>query len=87
MKAKSTLAGQLSETTTKKFGGNQILAMKICNSLLNKCFHGKTQFTSHSSCRLAGMLCSWAGNARRRGGAGMQPQQIWTWPGGLGREW
>lgn len=49
MKARSRPAGQLSETTTRKFGGNQILAMKICNSLLNKCFHGKALFTRHSS--------------------------------------
>lgn len=60
--------------------------MKICNSLLNKCFHGKALFTCHSSCQLAGMLCSWAGNAQRREGEGTEPQQIWTQPGGLGRE-
>lgn len=51
-KARSRLAGQLSETTTIKFGGNQILTMKICNSLLNKCFHGKALFTLHLSCQL-----------------------------------
>lgn len=52
MKARSRPAGQLSETTTIKFGGNQILTMKICNSLLNKCFHGKALFTLHLSCQL-----------------------------------
>lgn len=52
MKARSRPARQLSETTTIKFGGNQILTMKICNSLLNKCFHGKALFTHRFSCQL-----------------------------------
>lgn len=50
-KARSRLAGQLSETTTIKFRGNQILTMKICNPLLHKCFHGKALFTLHLSCQ------------------------------------
>lgn len=40
-KASSRLGEQLSETTTRKLGGNRILAMKICNFLLTKCFHGR----------------------------------------------
>lgn len=52
MKARSRPAGQLSETTTIKFGGNQILTMKIRNSLLNKCFHGKALFTLPLCCQL-----------------------------------
>lgn len=83
VKASSRLDEQPSETTTKKLGGNRILAMKICNFLLTKCFHGRAVLARPSR-RADPTPRSWAGGAqgsgRSRNGAGGSRQSLVTLP-------